>query len=48
MAVWLGSMPGVLTLLPGKEVTTFTIWIVWSAILILFIWRLEKRWQRDY
>jgi VIT1/CCC1 family predicted Fe2+/Mn2+ transporter len=48
MAVWLGSMLGVLTLLPGKDSITFTVWIVWGAMLILFFWRLEKHWKRDY
>jgi hypothetical protein len=48
IGVWLGSMLGVLTLLPVNDSITFAVWIVWSAILILFIWQLEKHWNGSY
>jgi predicted MFS family arabinose efflux permease len=48
IAIWLGSYLGLLVLLPNKEFITFPVWIVWSMILILLVWRLEKNWKSSH
>jgi hypothetical protein len=44
IGVWLGSMFGVLTLLP--KIDSFHLWMVWGVILILWSWILEKIWKK--
>jgi hypothetical protein len=45
IAIWLGSMFGVLALRPNID--SFHLWIVWGVILILWIFLLEKIWKKN-